>query len=69
MNAALQQREEVRRHLRAELHKNSLQKAAKMTGKNLRNVRKAAVLSIVWNFAANPKHTHEKETRPASRNI
>ena len=50
MNAAWQQREEVRRHLRAEPHSSNLRKAVKMAGKTLRKVRKAAVLSLFWNF-------------------
>ena len=33
MNAAWQQREEARRHLRAELHNSNLQKAVKLAGK------------------------------------
>ena len=51
-DTACQQREEARRHLlRAEPHNsNHLQKAVKMTGKNLRKVRKAAVLSVFWHF-------------------
>ena len=44
MDAAWQQREEARRHLRAEPHSSNLRKAVKMDGKNLRKVRKAAVL-------------------------
>ena len=52
MNEAWQQREEARRHLRAESHDNNLRKAVKMAGKNLRKVRKAitAVLSFFWDF-------------------
>ena len=50
MNAAWQQREEGRRHLRAEPHNNNFRKAVKMAGKKLRKVRKAAVLSFFWNF-------------------
>ena len=49
MNAAWQQREEARRHLRAE-HNSNLRKAVKMTGKNLRKVRKAAELSFFLDF-------------------
>ena len=49
MNAAWQQREEARRHL-AELHNSNLRKVVKMSGKNLRKVRKVAVLSFFWNF-------------------
>ena len=45
-NAAWQQREEARRHLRAEPHNGNLRKAVKMAGKKLRKVRKAAVLSF-----------------------
>ena len=48
MNAAWQQREKARRHLRAEPHSNNLRKAVKMAGKNLRKVCKAAVLSFFW---------------------
>ena len=48
MNAAWQQREEVRRHLRAEPHDSNLRKVVKMAGSNLRKVRKAAMLSFFW---------------------
>ena len=50
MDAAWQQREEARRHLRAEPHNSNLRKAVKMAGNNLRKVRKAAVLSFFWDF-------------------
>ena len=50
MNAVCQQREELRRHLRAEPHSSNLRKAVKMAGKNLRKVRKAAVLSFFLVF-------------------
>ena len=50
MNAAWQQKEEARRHQRAEPHNSNLRKAVKMAGKNLRKVRKAAVLSFFWDF-------------------
>ena len=51
MNAAWQQREEARRHLRVEPYSSNLRKAVKMAGKNLRKVRKAAVLSFFfWDF-------------------
>ena len=50
MSAAWQQREEAKRHLRAEPHSSNLRKTVKMSGKNLRKVRKAAVLSFFWNF-------------------
>ena len=50
MNATWQQKEEARRHLRAEPHTNNLQKAVKMAGKNLRKKRKAAVLSFFRDF-------------------
>ena len=50
MNAAWQQREEAKGHLRAEPHNSNLRKTVKMAGKNLRKVRKAAVLSFFWNF-------------------
>ena len=46
MNAAWQQREEARRHLQAEPHNSNLRKPVKMAGKNLRKVRKAAMLSF-----------------------
>ena len=57
INATWQQREEAKRHLRAEPHNNNLGKAVKMAGKNLRKVRKAAVLSFFWDFI------HKLETR------
>ena len=70
MNAAWQQKEETRRHLRADLHNRNLRKAVKMAlGKNIRKVRKAAVLSFFRDFAANSKHALEKATRPASTSI
>ena len=50
MNAAWQQREEARRHLRAEPHNSNLRKAMKMAEKKLRKVRKAAVLSFSLDF-------------------
>ena len=50
MNAALQQREEARRHLRAEPYNRKFRKAVKLGGKNLRKVRKAAVMSFFWAF-------------------
>ena len=50
MNVAWQQREEARRHLRAELHNSYLRKAMKIAEKNLRKVRKAAVLSSFSDF-------------------
>ena len=50
MNAAWQQREEARRHLRAEPLNSNLQKSVKMARKNLWKVRKVAVLSFFWDF-------------------
>ena len=50
MNAGWHEREEARRHLRAEPHHSNLRKALKMARKNLRKVRKAAVLSFFWDF-------------------
>ena len=50
MNAAWQEREKARRHLRAEPHNSNLRKVVKMAGKNLPKVRKAAVLSFFWDF-------------------
>ena len=50
MNAAWQQREEPRRHLRAEPHSSILRKAVKMARKKLRKMRKADVLSLFWDF-------------------
>ena len=50
MNAAWKQRKEARRHLRAEPHSSNFRKAVKMAETNLRNVRKAAVLSFFWEF-------------------
>ena len=47
MNAVWQQSEEARRRLRAEPHNSNLRKAAKIAGKNLRKIRKAAVLSFL----------------------
>ena len=50
MNTAWQQREEARRHLRAEPHNINLRKIVKIAGNKLRKVRKAAVLSSFWDF-------------------
>ena len=50
MNAVWQQREEARRHLRAEPHNSNLRKAVKMAGKYLRKVCKADVLSFFWDY-------------------
>ena len=50
MNAALQQKEEARRHQRAEPHNTNLRKAVKMAGKKNREIRKAAVLSFFCAF-------------------
>ena len=50
MYASWQQREDARRHLRAEPHDSNLRKAVKMVEKTLRKVRKAAMLSFVWDF-------------------
>ena len=50
MNATWQQREDARRDLRAEPRNSNLRKVVKMAGKNLRKLRKAAVLSFFWDF-------------------
>ena len=50
MNAALQQREEARKNLRAETHSRNLLKAVEMARINLRKVSKATVLSVFWYF-------------------
>ena len=50
MNAAWQQREEARRHLRAKPHNSNLRKVVTMAGKNLRKVRTAAVQSFFRDF-------------------
>ena len=60
------EREEARRHLRAEHHDSNLQKAVKMAGNNLRKVRKAAVLSFFWNFVRKLK-TRTREGDQAGR--
>ena len=60
MNAAWQQREEARRYPRAEPHTSNLRKAVKMAGKNLRKVRRAAVLSFFWDFVRKLE-THTRE--------
>ena len=49
-NEAWKQREEARRHLRAESHNSNLRKVVKMAAKHLQGVRKAAVLRLFWNF-------------------
>ena len=50
MNAAWQQREDARGHLRAEPHNSNLRKVVKMAEKKLRKVRKVVLLSFVWDF-------------------
>ena len=50
MNEEWQQREAPRRRLRAKLHNSNLRKAEKMSGKNIRKIRKAVVLSFFWVF-------------------
>ena len=50
MNAAWQQREQVRRRLCAETHNSNLRKAVKMAAKKLRKVRKVTMLSVFWTF-------------------
>ena len=64
MNAAWQQREKARRHLRAEPQNKNLRKVVKMAGKNLRKVRKAAVLSFCWDFVGKLE-TRTREGDPA----
>ena len=66
VNAAWREREEARRHLRTEPYNSNLRKVVKMAGKNLRKVRKAAVLSFFVTSSANSKYALEKTTRPAS---
>ena len=66
MNAAWQQRNEARRHLRAEPHSSNLQKAVKMAGKNLRKVRKAAVLTFFWDFVRKLETRNRDGDQPAS---
>ena len=60
MNAAWQQSDEQRRHLRAELHNSNIRKAAKMDGNILWNVSKAAVLGFFRNFVRKLE-THARE--------
>ena len=50
INAPCQQREDARRHLRAEPHNSNLRKVVKMAGKKLRKVCKAAVLRFFRDF-------------------
>ena len=50
VNAAWQQREDARRHLRAEPHNSNLRKVVKMAGKKLRKMLKASVLSFFCDF-------------------
>ena len=60
MNAAWLQREDARRHLRADAHDSNLRKVVKMAGKNLRKVYKATVLSFFWDFV-HKLETHTRE--------
>ena len=55
MNAAWQQRDEARKHLHADPHNSNLRKAVNIVEKNLRKVRKAAVLSFFWHFVCKPE--------------
>ena len=55
--AAWQQREEMKRRLRADFSNNDLRKAVKMAGRNLWNFLKASVLNLFWDFVC------ELETR------
>ena len=64
MNTAWQQREKARRHLSAEPHSSNLRKAMKIAGKNLRKVRKAAVLSFFRDFVRK-LDTRTREGDPA----
>ena len=48
MNATWQEREEARKSLLVSPNNDLLRKAVKKSGKNLENVRKAAVLSFFW---------------------
>ena len=52
MYAVWKQREEAKRHLRAEPHSSGLRTAVRMPGKNL---RKAAVLSFFWDIVCRPE--------------
>ena len=61
MNAAWQQREEARRHLRVGPHNSNLRKTVKPAGKNLRKVRKAAVLSFFWDFVRKLETPNRKD--------
>ena len=70
MNAASQQREEARRHLREEPHNINLPKAVKMAGKNLWKDRKAGPCrASSGTLSANSTHALEKATRSASPSI
>ena len=60
MNAAWQQRDEARRHLRVEPLNSNLRKSVKRAGKNLLKIRKAAVLSFFWDFVRKLE-THARE--------
>ena len=50
MNAASQQREEMKRYPRAERNNSNLRKAAEMAGMVFRKVSKAVVLNLIWDF-------------------
>ena len=63
ISAAWQQREGAKSHLRAEPHNSNLRKVVKMAGKNLQKVRKAAVLSLFWDFVRKLE-TCTREGRP-----
>ena len=68
MNAAWQQREEARRHLRAKPHSSNLQKAVKMARKKLRKVRKGCRAELLLGLSPKySKHALEMATRPAFR--
>ena len=50
INAAWQEKEETWRHLRAKTYNSNLRKAVKMAGTLFREVCKAAVLRVFWDF-------------------
>ena len=53
----------------AECHNTNLPKVVKIAGKNIRKVRKVAVLNFVWAFVYNSKQAFEKVISLASIRI
>ena len=60
MNAAWQQREEARRHLRAEPHSSNLRKAVKMAGKKTSEGAKGCRAELLLRLRPQTRNTHSR---------